>query len=196
VSASGVCCTSTTARWRDDRGEKAAARISAYYRRRQAGSGCCAHQFVRRRRTRPASGSSGAYGRECLDHVFVLGERQLSRVLREYAAYRNRDRPHQGLAQSTPESPSERRHHHEGPIRVVPVLGGPHQVYQCVAEISSQDNGNGSDVARSDRVRPSASPIRTPGTSAHCRPSCPLPSNDHRRARLLQHRTTHENLPG
>jgi putative transposase len=31
--------------------------------------------------------------RECLDHLLIMGERQLARVLREYVAYFNRDRP-------------------------------------------------------------------------------------------------------
>jgi transposase InsO family protein len=39
----------------------------------------------------------GSVRRECADHVLVLGERHLRRVLREYVAYFNRDRPHQGL---------------------------------------------------------------------------------------------------
>ena len=34
--------------------------------------------------------------RECLDHVLILGERHLRRVLREYVAYFNQERPHQG----------------------------------------------------------------------------------------------------
>ncbi len=36
----------------------------------------------------------GSVRRECLDHLLILGERQLSRMLREYVAYFNRDRPH------------------------------------------------------------------------------------------------------
>ncbi len=42
--------------------------------------------------------------RECLDHVLVLGSRQLVRVPAEYSEYFNQSRPHQGLAQQTPAS--------------------------------------------------------------------------------------------
>lgn len=45
--------------------------------------------------------------RECLDHILVLGELHLYRVIREYVAYFNRARPHQGIEQQIPEgSPS------------------------------------------------------------------------------------------
>ena len=47
---------------------------------------------------------AGSLRRECLDHVLVLGDRQLVRVLKEYSGYFNRARPHQGLMQQTPES--------------------------------------------------------------------------------------------
>ena len=41
--------------------------------------------------------------RECLDHVLVLHEKQLHRVLRAYVEYFNRARPHQGIRQQVPE---------------------------------------------------------------------------------------------
>ncbi len=40
--------------------------------------------------------------REVLDHLLILGERHLWRVLREYVAYYNQRRPHQGLDQRCP----------------------------------------------------------------------------------------------
>ncbi len=75
----------------------------------------------------------GSVRRECLDHLLVLGERQLSRVLREYVAYFNRDRPHQGLGQATPEPPPEESKCQMGPIVAVPVLGGLHHTYRHAA---------------------------------------------------------------
>jgi hypothetical protein len=39
---------------------------------------------------------------ECLDHLLILSERHLERVLRAYVAYYNQRRPHQGLAQQCP----------------------------------------------------------------------------------------------
>ena len=41
----------------------------------------------------------GGLRRECLDHMLVLGERQLTRVLKECVSYFNPARPHQGIAQ-------------------------------------------------------------------------------------------------
>jgi len=45
----------------------------------------------------------GSVRRECLDHLLILSEKQLHRVLRAYVAYFNRVRPHQGLHQQVPE---------------------------------------------------------------------------------------------
>jgi len=77
----------------------------------------------------------GSVRRECLDHVLVLGEAHLRRVLREYAHYFNRDRPHQGLTQQVPEAPqagtSPIRPH--GGVRAIPSLGGLHHAYAKAA---------------------------------------------------------------
>ncbi len=75
----------------------------------------------------------GSVRRACLDHILVLGERHLARVLREYVTYCNLARPHQGLGQATPEPPSEESRQRTGPIRGVPVLGGLHHTYQRAA---------------------------------------------------------------
>ena len=75
----------------------------------------------------------GSVRRECLDHVLILGERQLSRVLREYVAFFNRARPHQGLEQATPGPPAQETRSREGPICAVPVLGGLHHTYHRAA---------------------------------------------------------------
>jgi len=75
----------------------------------------------------------GSVRRACLDHVLVLGARQLSRVLREDAAYCNRARPHQGRGQGLPESPPEELARHAEPIAVLPVPGGLHHTYRRAA---------------------------------------------------------------
>ena len=78
----------------------------------------------------------GSVRRECLDHVLVLGERHLRRVLHDYVAYFNMARPHQGLQQRTPVASTEPRLLRPEPgrtVRAVPVLGGLHHTYQRVA---------------------------------------------------------------
>jgi len=44
----------------------------------------------------------GSLRRDCLDHMLVIGERQLIRVLTEYVSYFNPTRLHQGIAQRIP----------------------------------------------------------------------------------------------
>ena len=44
----------------------------------------------------------GSIRRECLDHLIVLGEGQLRRILREYFDYYNEVRPHQSLEKNSP----------------------------------------------------------------------------------------------
>ncbi len=77
----------------------------------------------------------GSVRRECLDHVLVLGEAHLRRVLREYARYFNRDRPHQGLTQRVPEAPEagSARPLTGGSVRAIPILGGLHHAYTRAA---------------------------------------------------------------
>ncbi len=74
----------------------------------------------------------GSIRRECTDHVIVLNERHLLRVLREYAAYYNEARTHLSLEGDAPisrtreASPATR-------LRATPVLGGLHHRYTRAA---------------------------------------------------------------
>jgi transposase InsO family protein len=74
----------------------------------------------------------GSVRRECLDHVLVLGERHLQRVLAEYAHYFNVDRPHQGIAQQIPAGPA-RPANTNGRVVEIPVLHGLHHAYRRAA---------------------------------------------------------------
>jgi putative transposase len=59
---------------------------------------------------------------ECLDKVIILSEAYLRRMRREYVAYYNGARPHQGLEQQIPKVPAPPEIH--GPIGCRNVLGG------------------------------------------------------------------------
>ncbi len=77
----------------------------------------------------------GSVRRECLDHLLILTEAHLRRVLRQYAAYFNRGRPHQGLGQRLPcqAQPPVTAGGAGSRIVAVPVLGGLHHEYRRVA---------------------------------------------------------------
>ena len=72
---------------------------------------------------------------ECLDHLFIFGEKQLQRVLKAYVVYFNQARPHQGIQQQIPvSSGSSATTAHEGTkVIAVPILAGLHHDYQKVA---------------------------------------------------------------
>jgi putative transposase len=71
----------------------------------------------------------GSIRRECLDHVIVINEAHLRRVLRTYSRYYQRSRTHLGLAKDTPD-------HRPvagistGPIVAIPEVGGLHHRYE------------------------------------------------------------------
>jgi transposase InsO family protein len=68
----------------------------------------------------------GTIRRECLDHVVVLGEAHLRRILKAYASYYNTVRTHLSLNK---DAPIHRPIHRIGRIISVPVLGGLHHQY-------------------------------------------------------------------
>jgi putative transposase len=76
----------------------------------------------------------GSLRRECLDHVLVIGELQLNRVLKEYVNYFNRARPHQGIGQRIPaptvSPPGEAK---AGGVMAFPVLNSLHHNYRRAA---------------------------------------------------------------
>ena len=70
----------------------------------------------------------GTIRRECLDHVIVLGEKHLRRMLKEYLAYYHKDRTHLGLDKDSPE-PRIVQPRDVGPVTSKPILGGLHHRY-------------------------------------------------------------------
>jgi transposase InsO family protein len=69
----------------------------------------------------------GSIRREFLDHVVVLNERHLRRLLRSYFSYYQRSRTHLALAKDAPES---RAVMSQGTIISIPQVGGLHHRYE------------------------------------------------------------------
>ncbi len=78
----------------------------------------------------------GSIRRECLDHVIILTERQLKRILRSYFEYYHESRPHLSLDRN---SPHERQIElpENGKVISIPQVGGvasyisPSRLNQC-----------------------------------------------------------------
>jgi transposase InsO family protein len=68
----------------------------------------------------------GSIRRECLDHIVVLGEAHLRRILRSYACYYNDIRTHRSLDKDAPTSRPVQR---TGIINSRAILGGLHHHY-------------------------------------------------------------------
>jgi transposase InsO family protein len=70
----------------------------------------------------------GSIRGECLDHVLVLGERHLRRILTRYFTYYHRARTHLSLDKDAPDSrPIERPE--RGMVVQIPEVGGLHHSY-------------------------------------------------------------------
>jgi transposase InsO family protein len=74
----------------------------------------------------------GSIRRECLDHILVINEAHLLRVLREYFAYYHDSRPHQSLDGNAPR-PREIEPPSQGQIIAEPQVGGLHHRYRRAA---------------------------------------------------------------
>ncbi len=74
----------------------------------------------------------GSVRRECLDHMIILGERHLRRMLREYLDYYHSCRTHLSLEKDAPDSrpvePLEM-----GKVITIPKVGGLHHRYTRLA---------------------------------------------------------------
>ena len=68
----------------------------------------------------------GSIRRECLDHIIVLDEEHLRRILKNYADYYNGMRTHRSLNKDAPVSRQVQR---SGVINSRAILGGLHRQY-------------------------------------------------------------------
>lgn len=72
----------------------------------------------------------GSIRRDCLDHVVVLNQQHLTRVLKKYFVYYHRSRTHLALAKDAPEPRPIQKH---GRMIATPQVGGLHHRYERVA---------------------------------------------------------------
>jgi transposase InsO family protein len=68
----------------------------------------------------------GTLRRECLDHVLIVGERHLRRMLASYSSYYNESRTHLALEK---DAPLRRAIQRCGAIITTPILSGLHHRY-------------------------------------------------------------------
>src|SRR5215813_1129529 len=74
----------------------------------------------------------GSIRRECLDHLLIIDENHLRRVLRDYFDYYHNSRPHQSLERNSP-APREIEAPSKGKVIAIPQVGGLHHRYQRAA---------------------------------------------------------------
>ena len=74
----------------------------------------------------------GSIRRECLNHMIVLGERHLRRILADYVEYYNNSRTHLSLERNAP-VPREVEPPSRGEIIAIPKVGGLHHRYTRAA---------------------------------------------------------------
>jgi transposase InsO family protein len=72
----------------------------------------------------------GSVRRECLDFFLILSEHHLRRIMKQYQAYFNHARPHQGIDQRIPCPSAQPQQQNMGKIIFHPVLGGLHHDYR------------------------------------------------------------------
>jgi putative transposase len=71
----------------------------------------------------------GSIRRDCLDHVVVLGERHLRRILTTYFSYYHRSRTHLSLEKDPPE-PRAVEPREKGRVIELAEVGGLHHRYE------------------------------------------------------------------
>ena len=71
--------------------------------------------------------------RDLLDHVIILNERHLKRLMNEYVRYYHDDRTHLGLKKQTPAGRKPRESNAGSKVVSMPRVGGLHHRYDLAA---------------------------------------------------------------
>ena len=93
-------------------------------RKSVSSSGRCPGPFVER--------LIGTLRRDCIDHLIVVGENHLRRILRDYLAYYHSFRTHLSLEKDSPE-PRKVESPDQGKIVEFTMVGGLHHRYSRLA---------------------------------------------------------------
>jgi hypothetical protein len=83
-------------------------------------------------RTASRASAIGSIRRECLNHVIVLSEVHLKRILASYLEYYHGSRPHWSLDGNSP-TPREAEPPSQGEVVSIPQVGGLHHRYTRAA---------------------------------------------------------------
>ena len=106
----------------------------AYFRRRVKGMGI--REVITARKSpwqNPyAERVIGSIRRECLDHLIILGDQHLRRILKDYVNYYNHCRTHLSLKRNAPFL-RELEPSSKGPVTAIPKVGGLHHLYTRAA---------------------------------------------------------------
>jgi transposase InsO family protein len=114
----------------------------------------------------------GTIRRECLDHVIVLGEQHLRRILREYVEYYHGSRTHLSLDKDAPDG-RDREALDDGKVIAFPKVGGLHHRLHTPRGLRARRYASGTDASLATSVLRAAN--RPPAvTSASLFP--PIPS--------------------
>ena len=89
----------------------------------------------------------GSIRRECLDHVIVLDERHLKRILRKYVDYYHSCRTHLSLEKDAPE-PRRVESPAMGKVRAIPKVGGLHHYLHSTRRCLSRSARDGYGTSR------------------------------------------------
>lgn len=135
----------------------------------------------------------GSMRRECLDHVIVLNEAHLRRILADYLAYHHEARTHRSLDRNAP-VPREVEPPERGEVIAIPTVGGLHHRYTRAARMA-QANAHTDPSERPAGARSPSSARRSIVAVPIPRQSRPCPAPNTPDGVFRRHRLAHRGAP-